>query len=83
MQPRIKLASWTVSAHCQLIFNFSSTSIPNPFSTLGQFITWSILIVEIAAMQDLVLGRVEPHEVHVGPLTLSIITAVTSELLIA
>jgi len=28
MQPRIQLAFWAGSAHCQLMSNFSSTSVP-------------------------------------------------------
>lgn len=83
LQPKIKLAFWAASAHCQLIFNFSSTSIPKPFSALSQFITQSIFIVEIAAIQDLVLVLVEPYEVHMLPLMLNIITSFPSELLIA
>lgn len=82
MQPRVKLAFWSASAHCQLIFNFSSTSIPKHFSAPSQFITQSVFMVEIAAMQDLALGFVESHEVHMGPLMLSIITSLTLELLI-
>ncbi|RMC19297.1 hypothetical protein DUI87_03904 [Hirundo rustica rustica] len=60
--PRIKLVFWTASAHCQLIVNFSSTNIPKLSSAIGQFITQSLFIVEIAAMQDLAFGLVEPLE---------------------
>jgi len=33
MQPRIWLACWTASVHCQVMFSFSSTNTPKSFSS--------------------------------------------------
>jgi len=38
MQPRIWLAFWAASAHCQLMYNFSSTSIPKSSQDCSQSI---------------------------------------------
>ncbi|KAK4816395.1 hypothetical protein QYF61_016712 [Mycteria americana] len=73
MQPRTWLVFWAVSAHCWLMSSFSSSSIPKSTSTGLLSIPSSpslVLILRVAPtqVQDLVLGLVEPHEVHMGPL---------------
>ncbi|KAK4812332.1 hypothetical protein QYF61_017109 [Mycteria americana] len=73
MQPRIWLAFWAASAHCQLTSSFSSTSTPKSFSAGLLSIPSSlkpvlILGITLTQLQDPALGLVEPQEVHMGAL---------------
>ena len=70
MQPRTRLAFWAASAHGQLMSHLSPTSTPKSFFTRLLSIPHSVLKLGIAPtqVQDLALGLVELHEVHMGPL---------------
>ena len=65
MQPRIQLAFWAASTHCQLVLILPSadTPSPSPFSTQPV----SVLEIALTQVQDLALGLVELHEVGMGP----------------
>ncbi|KAK4823973.1 hypothetical protein QYF61_008592 [Mycteria americana] len=68
MQPRIRLAFWAVSAHCQLMSSFSFTSIPSPSLQGCSQSLHPLAWVALTQVQDLALGLIEPHEVHKSPL---------------
>ncbi|KAK4821667.1 hypothetical protein QYF61_027135 [Mycteria americana] len=72
-QPRISLAFWAASAHCWLMSSFFIHQYPQVFlgrAALNPLIPQPVLIpgVALTQVQDLALGPVEPHEVHMGPL---------------
>jgi len=67
MQPSVQLAFWTESTCCQLLSSFSSTNTPKSFLEGLLSIPSLIPGVAPAQMQDLALGFVESHEVHMGP----------------
>lgn len=73
MQPRIQLAFWAGSAHCQLMPSFSSTSTPSSFSSglfsinlshISQYVL--TLVIILTQVQHLALGLVKLNEVHIG-----------------
>jgi len=73
MQSKIQLAFWAVSAHCQLMSNFSVHQYSQVLlhrATLNPFISQSVLLLGIVPtqVQDLALGLVELCEVCTGPL---------------
>jgi len=52
MQPRIRLAFWAASAHCQVMLSFSSTSTPQVLllrATLHPFSAQPVLVLGIVS----------------------------------
>lgn len=73
VQPKIKLAFWAASAHCQVIhiqsFIHQYLHILLLRGTLNPFIPQPVLILGVAPtqVQDHALGPVEPQVVLMGP----------------
>lgn len=68
MQPRIQLAFRTGSTHCQLMYNFSSTSSPKPFSSCLLQIPLSPTSVDSRGGPDPGALGLEPREFHTSTL---------------
>lgn len=74
MQPRTHLVFWPTTAHCWIIAclvellvdqdsEVFSRAALSPFSAQPVFALWVVL----TQVQDLVLGHIEVHEVHMYP----------------
>jgi len=66
MQPRIRLAFWAASTCCQVMSIHQSLQVLLDKAVLNPFIPQPVLIAGVAPthMQDLSLGLVELHQVH-------------------
>jgi len=56
MQPRMPLAFWAASAHCQLIFSFSSTNTPKSRAACNPLIPQAVSMFGFVPTQVQVLA---------------------------